>query len=99
MSSSSDVTARPSSREPARWPWAVLAAFLAVATVAMVLVVANDEPIVEQIPYVIAFAMFGVVGAFIVSRDRRNTDRDPVPLGVVHHRDVVPVRRSLHVRS
>ena len=71
MSSSSDVTAAVQPR-PARWPWAVLASFLAVATVAMVLVVANDEPIVEQIPYVIAFAMFGVVGAFVVSRDRRN---------------------------
>ena len=51
-----------------------LAAFLAiVAVVAMVLVNANGESLAEQIPYVIAFAMFGVVGALIVSRDRRNT--------------------------
>jgi FtsH-binding integral membrane protein len=57
---------------PAQWPWVVLAGFLAIAGVAMVLVVANDEAVAEQIPYVIAFAMFGVVGAFIVSRDRRN---------------------------
>ncbi len=39
----------------------------------MVLVAANDESIAEQVPYVIAFAMFGAVGALIVSRDRRNT--------------------------
>ena len=39
----------------------------------MVLVVANGESLAQQIPYVIAFAMFGVVGALIVSRDRRNT--------------------------
>jgi signal transduction histidine kinase len=58
---------------PARWPWAVLAAFVTVAALGMALVAANSEPIAEQIPYVIAFAMFGVVGAFIVSRDRRNT--------------------------
>ena len=33
----------------------------------------NGEPLGQQIPYVIAFSMFGVVGALIVSRDRRNT--------------------------
>jgi signal transduction histidine kinase len=58
---------------PARWPWLVLASFLLMAAFALVLVAANDEPIDEQIPYVIAFSMFGVVGALIVSRDRRNT--------------------------
>ena len=39
----------------------------------MVFVNANGESLAQQIPYVIAFAMFGVVGALIVSRDRRNT--------------------------
>jgi signal transduction histidine kinase len=58
---------------PARWPWLVLAGFFAVATAGMALVVANDESLAEQVPYVIAFSMFGVVGALIVSRDRRNT--------------------------
>jgi hypothetical protein len=58
---------------PARWPWAVLASFLLMAAIALVLVAANNEPIDQQIPYVIAFSMFGVVGALIVSRDRRNT--------------------------
>jgi signal transduction histidine kinase len=58
---------------PAKWPWAVLVAFLAIATVAMVIVNANGESLGQQIPYVVAFAMFGVVGALVVSRDRRNT--------------------------
>jgi signal transduction histidine kinase len=58
---------------PARWPWVVLAAFLAIAVVAMVIVNANGESLAEQVPYIVAFAMFGVVGALIVSRDRRNT--------------------------
>ena len=69
MSSSAEVT----QVRPARWPWLVLAGFLTVAAVGMVLVVANGESLAQQIPYVIAFAMFGVVGALIVSRDRRNT--------------------------
>jgi hypothetical protein len=58
---------------PARWPWVFLSSFLIIAAIALVLVVANDESVGEQIPYIIAFAMFGVVGALIVSRDRRNT--------------------------
>ncbi len=58
---------------PARLPWAVLAAFLAVVAVGMVFVNANGEPLDQQVPYIVAFAMFGVVGALIVSRDRRNT--------------------------
>jgi signal transduction histidine kinase len=69
VSSSAEVV----SVKPARWPWTVLAAFLGVAAVSMVLVVANDEPLAEQLPFVVAFAMFGVVGALIVSRDRGNT--------------------------
>ena len=69
MSSSAESTPV----RPARWPWLILAGFLAVAAVGMVLVVANGESLAEQIPYVIAFAMFGVVGALIVSRDRRTT--------------------------
>jgi signal transduction histidine kinase len=57
---------------PARWPWIALGVFFTIAIVAMVLVSANGESLAEQWPYVIAFAMFGVVGALIVSRDRRN---------------------------
>jgi len=57
----------------ARWPWAVLAVFLAVAALALLLVALNDEPVAKQIPYAIAFSLFGLVGALIVSRDGRNT--------------------------
>jgi signal transduction histidine kinase len=57
---------------PARWPWLVLAGFFSVAMVGAAFVVANHEPLSEQVPYIVAFAMFGVVGALIVSRDRRN---------------------------
>ncbi len=57
---------------PARWPWVALGGFLTVAGVSLWFVGQNGESIVEQIPYIIAFAMFGAVGAMIVSRDRRN---------------------------
>ena len=72
MSSSSEVVPVAAHR-PARWPWFALAGFLIIAATGMVFVIANDESIGEQVPYIIAFAMFGVVGALIVSRDRRNT--------------------------
>jgi signal transduction histidine kinase len=57
---------------PARWPWIALTSFISVAIVGMAFVVGNHESAATQVPYVIAFAMFGVVGALIVSRDRRN---------------------------
>lgn len=60
------------SPRPARWPWAVFAAFLGIATLGMILVLANDESLAEQVPFVVAFSMFGVVGALIVSREARN---------------------------
>ncbi len=72
MSSPPEATATVPIR-PARWPWLALAGFIVTAAIALVLVAANDESIAEQVPYVIAFAMFGAVGALIVSRDRRNT--------------------------
>jgi signal transduction histidine kinase len=72
VSSSSEAVAAVPVR-PARWPWVVLVGFLAVATTGMILVAQNGESLVEQVPYVIAFAMFGVIGALIVSRDQRNT--------------------------
>ena len=55
-----------------RWPWFVLTGFIVIAAVGTVLVAANDEPMGAQVPYIIAFSMFGAVGATIVSRDRRN---------------------------
>jgi signal transduction histidine kinase len=57
---------------PARWPWLILAGFVAMATVGITTVVANRESVALQVPYVIAFAMFGAVGALIASRDRGN---------------------------
>ena len=68
MSSSAD---RVDTR-PARWPWLVLAIFFTIAMVGSAFVVVNHEPISEQVPYIVAFTMFGVVGSVIVSRDRRN---------------------------
>ncbi|HSD49639.1 MAG TPA: histidine kinase, partial [Actinomycetota bacterium] len=55
-----------------RWPWVALASFVMLAVVGLVLVAANGESIANQIPFVVAFAMFGVVGALILSRVRRN---------------------------
>jgi signal transduction histidine kinase len=57
---------------PALWPWLGFVAFFTIAVVGMVGVQANGEPLSQQIPYVIAFSMFGIVGALIVSRDQRN---------------------------
>ena len=57
----------------ARWPWAVLACFLTIIGTAMVLVALNGEDLYLQIGYVIAFTMYGAVGALIASRDPRNT--------------------------
>ena len=68
MSSSADQSVT----RPARWPWIGLATFLVFAAVGSVITHANDESIAAQVPYIVAFTMFGVVGALIVSRDRRN---------------------------
>jgi signal transduction histidine kinase len=57
---------------PARWPWALLAIFVTIAMVGLVLVAVNRESTAAQVPFIIAFLMFGVVGALIVSRDGRN---------------------------
>jgi signal transduction histidine kinase len=57
---------------PARWPWGALGLFLAIAAVGMWFVLQLDESVAESIPYIVAFAMFGAVGALIVSRDRHN---------------------------
>ncbi len=56
----------------ARWPWLLVILFVGVAIVGIVLVVANGEPLIGQATYVVAFWMFAIVGALIVSRDHRN---------------------------
>jgi signal transduction histidine kinase len=55
-----------------RWPWAVLGAFVALAVTGLWLVGRNGESFRDQVPFVIAFGMFGVVGALILSRVPRN---------------------------
>jgi signal transduction histidine kinase len=50
------------------WPWALLSAFFTIAFVGLWFVQRNGESLADQIPFVIAFGMFGVVGALILSR-------------------------------
>ena len=57
---------------PARWPWAVVAGFIVSALGATFLVYENGESIAEQVPFIVAFGMFGVIGALIVSREPGN---------------------------
>ena len=52
----------------ARWPWLALGGFFAFALVGMIGVSVNGESLAEQITYVIAFTLFGVVGALLLSR-------------------------------
>ncbi|MGZ5213319.1 MAG: sensor histidine kinase [Actinomycetota bacterium] len=70
MTAAADAARSPAPR--VRWPWLVIAFFLLVAGVALVLVAENGESLAEQVPYVIAFGMFGIVGAVILSRARAN---------------------------
>jgi signal transduction histidine kinase len=53
---------------PARWPWVVLGLFFALAIGGLIGVAVNGESLAEQIPYVIAFTLFGIVGALLLSR-------------------------------
>ncbi len=55
---------------PVRWPWLAVIWFIVVATAGFALVVENGESVLEQVPFTVAFALFGVVGALIVSRAR-----------------------------
>lgn len=71
MSAAGAISPSPTPR-PARWPWLAVAVFSFTALVGCVLVYVNDESFAEQVPYVFAFAMFGVVGALILSRTRGN---------------------------
>jgi signal transduction histidine kinase len=53
---------------PARWPWVALGGFFSLAIAGMIGVSVNGESLAEQIPYVIAFTLFGIVGALLLSR-------------------------------
>jgi signal transduction histidine kinase len=56
----------------ARWPWVALGVFFSFAIVGLIGVGLNDESFADEIPYVIAFSLFGVVGALLLSRVRGN---------------------------
>jgi signal transduction histidine kinase len=66
------LTAGGTKVRPLRWPWAVLGVFVAAAVYGSILTVQNGESIANQVPLIIAFAAFGVVGALVVSRTRGN---------------------------
>jgi signal transduction histidine kinase len=59
-------------QRPAMWPWFLVALFLLLAIVGSYLVVENGESLLEQIPFIVAFGMFAVVGALLLSRSPRN---------------------------
>ncbi|MGH3028777.1 MAG: hypothetical protein ACRDMW_09490, partial [Gaiellaceae bacterium] len=59
-------------RRRARWPWLVVGSFIAFACLGTALVLENDNPVLEQVPFIVAFGLFGIVGALIVSREPGN---------------------------
>ncbi len=71
-SGSSAAPASPAGQRTARWPWLIVATFPVVAASGTWLVALNDESVGAQVPYIIAFGMFGVVGALILSRASGN---------------------------
>jgi hypothetical protein len=65
----SETAAAPSpAARPLRWPWAIVAGFVVLVTYGSILVFHNGESFAGQAPFVVAFGMFCVVGALIVSR-------------------------------
>jgi signal transduction histidine kinase len=66
------MTARSVEQRTARWPWLVLAVFAVAAMAGLPLSVLNGTGALDDVPFVVAFGAFGVVGALILSRDRGN---------------------------
>ena len=99
---SSSAEAMPAVRRPprpARWPWVVLAGFLAIAGVAMALVVANDEAVERADPVRRSRSRCSVSSARSSSAATAATRiGHPVPVVLVHHGDVVPVGGAPHLR-
>ncbi len=58
----------PARSRPSRWPWVALGVFFSLAIMGLIGVAVNGESIAEQISYVIAFTLFGIVGALLLSR-------------------------------
>ncbi len=55
-----------------RWPWVAFGAFVVLATIGTTFQLVNRGPIWDDAGFVVAFAMFGVVGALVASRDLGN---------------------------
>ena len=55
-----------------RWPWAAFFAFLVLAAAGTVIQLVNERPLWEDLGFLVAFGLFGVVGALIASRDPGN---------------------------
>jgi len=58
----------PAVSRPSRWPWVALGVFFSFAITGMIGVAVNGESLAQQIPNVIAFTLFGIVGALLLSR-------------------------------
>ena len=67
-----NAAAVATTRRPARWPWYVVGGFIVCAVGASFQVVANGGSLAEQVPFIIAFGLFGIVGALILSREPGN---------------------------
>lgn len=61
-----------SERRPARWPWLGVIAFLTLAFIGSIFVVENGTGLLDDVPFILAFGMFGAVGAMIMSRQPGN---------------------------
>jgi signal transduction histidine kinase len=55
-----------------RWPWFVLCSFGAAALAGIPMSIVNGTNVGDDLPFVVAFGAFGLVGALIASRDPGN---------------------------
>ena len=62
------MTAPPPISRPARWPWVVLALGAALASLGLVFVSLNGDPLISEATNFLAFMGMGVVGALSLSR-------------------------------
>lgn len=67
-----DAVPTVSTSRNARWPWIAFGTFFGMALLGLIGVAVNDESIAAQLPFMVAFGMFGIVGALIAARDRGN---------------------------
>jgi signal transduction histidine kinase len=55
-----------------RWPWLAVGVFAVFASAGMALVASLGQSVADEAPFLLAFGMFAVVGALILSRDPGN---------------------------